>query len=70
MNEKASISPRNEALATILGVRSTLPDATISEDDWGALVDIAWGARATFGDRREVQRQIRDVLLRTSRSDL
>jgi hypothetical protein len=65
---KEGISPRNEALSTILNVRASLPQPLIGVDDWADLVDIAWSARASVGDRRDIQRAVRDVLLRAAKA--
>jgi hypothetical protein len=68
MTQSKPLSPRQEALNSILQVRGTYPGATIGTDTWDRLVSVAWDSRMQTGDRREVQRELRAVLLEASRS--
>lgn len=61
------LSPRQEALSSILQERTEYPGATIEPDVWDKLVTIAWDARTQSGDRRDVQRALRAVLLEAAR---
>lgn len=63
------LSPRQEALNSILQVRATYPSAVIDIDTWARLVGIAWDNRTQTGDRREIQRSLREVLLEASRTE-
>ena len=67
MTHATPLSPRTEALKSILEVRATSSDATIDPDTWEQLVDVAWDNRAQIGDRREIQRELREVLLKSTR---
>jgi hypothetical protein len=67
MTQSKPLSPRQEALNSILRVRETYPGATIGTDTWDKLVSIAWDSRMQAGDRREIQRDMRAVLLEASR---
>jgi hypothetical protein len=67
MTQSRQLSPRQEALDSILQVRETYPGATIDTDTWDKLVGIAWDNRTQTGDRREIQRSLREVLLEASR---
>jgi hypothetical protein len=68
MSQPTPISPRQEALASILAVREGYANATIDPDTWVKLVGIAWDNRAFAGDRRELQRELRRVLLEAART--
>ena len=68
MTQSRPLSPRQEALNSILQVRETYPGATIDTDTWDKLVSIAWDNRMQTGDRREIQRNLREVLLEASRT--
>lgn len=68
MNQSRPLSPRQEALNSILQVRDTEPGATISTDTWDKIVAIAWDSRTQTGDRRDVQRSLREVLLEAARN--
>ena len=68
MTQSRPLSPRQEALNSILQVRQAYPGPTIDTDAWDKLVSIAWDNRTQTGDRREVQRNLREVLLDVSRS--
>jgi hypothetical protein len=67
MTQPRPLSSRQEALSSILQVRETYPGATIDTDTWDKLVSIAWDNRTQTGDRREIQRSLRAVLLEASR---
>ena len=69
MTQPRPMSPRREALNSILQVRETYLGATIDADTWDKLVGIAWDNRTQTGDRREIQRSLRQVLLDASRSE-
>lgn len=68
MSQSRPVSPRQEALNSILKVRETYPGATIDPDTWDKLISIAWDDRMQSGDRREIQRNLREVLLEASRT--
>jgi hypothetical protein len=68
MAQSRTLSPRQEALNSILQVRQTYIGATIDTDTWDRLVGIAWDNRTQTGDRREIQRSLREVLLEASRT--
>jgi hypothetical protein len=61
------LSPRQEALNSILQERTEYEGATIEPHVWDKLVTIAWDSRTHSGDRREIQRAIRAVLLDAAR---
>lgn len=67
MTDQAPLSPRQEALDSILHVSAAMPDVAIDAETWNQLVGIAWAHRTNTGDRREVQRELREVLLEASR---
>lgn len=67
MSQSTPLSPRQEALNSILRVRDTYPNATIDPDTWDKLVGIAWENRTQLGDRRVIQRDLRQVLLESTR---
>lgn len=69
MMQPRPLSPREEALNSILQVRATYPSAVIDIDTWARLVGIAWDNRTQMGDRREIQRSLREVLLEASRTE-
>jgi len=62
------LSPRQEALDSILQVRQAYSGATINADTWYKIVGIAWDSRMQAGDRREIQRSLRAVLLEAART--
>lgn len=62
-----TLSPRQEALNSILQVRAEYSGASIETHVWDQLVNIAWDGRTQSGDRREIQRSIRQVLLEAAR---
>jgi hypothetical protein len=68
MSQSIPLSPRQEALNSILQVCTTYPSATISPGIWDKLVGIAWENRTQAGDRREIQRHLRQVLLESARN--
>jgi hypothetical protein len=68
MSQPRPPSPREEALNAVLRVRETYPNATISPDTWDTLLEIAWENRSQMGDRREIQRHLRQVLLESTRN--
>lgn len=61
------LSPRQEALNSILAVRGEFSSPVIDPDSWDKLVTIAWDHRTTATDRREIQRELRQVLLEATR---
>jgi hypothetical protein len=64
----SQLSPRHEALDAVKNVRSSLREAPIiSELSWEKIIGIAWEHRSQLGDRREIQRELREVLLDASR---
>jgi hypothetical protein len=67
MSNQTPISPRQEALDAIKRARGGIADPSISESAWDSIVGIAWENRSQMGDRRETQRDLRDVLLEASR---
>jgi hypothetical protein len=68
MTQSRPLSPRQEALNSILKVRETYPGPTIDTDTWYKLLSIAWDNRTQTGDRREIQRNLREALLEASRT--
>jgi hypothetical protein len=68
MMQSRPLSPRQEALNSILQVRAAYPAPVIDVDTWDTLVSIAWDNRTQTGDRREIQRSLREVLLEASRT--
>lgn len=67
MTQSKPLSPRQEALNSILRVSETYPGATIDAGTWDKIASIAWDSRMQAGDRREIQRELRAVLLEASR---
>ena len=67
MGDTTPLSPRQEALDSILHVSTSIENASIDGDTWERIVAIAWENRTHTGDRREVQRELREVLLEASR---
>lgn len=67
MSSQTPISPRQEALDAIKRVRADVVDPSIPEDAWAAIVGVAWEHRSQLGDRREIQRELRELLLEASR---
>ncbi|GIG53334.1 hypothetical protein Dac01nite_00860 [Demequina activiva] len=63
MSQLERPSPREEALVAILKTRSDTEGAEISPAAWSKLVAHAWDRRNHLGDRREIQREIKRVLL-------
>lgn len=66
MSRPGSASPRQAALDAIEEVRATRQRVTLDSVAWGKIVTIAWDNRAQTRDRREVQRDLRTVLLEAS----
>lgn len=62
-----NLSPRQEALNSILAERAEYEGATIDVDVWDKLVTIAWDNRTHAGDRRDIRRDIREALLDVAR---
>jgi hypothetical protein len=62
-------SPRREALAAILQTHGLLDDPLLTPDAWEKLITLAWDRRTHVGDRREIRREVRDILLETARAD-
>ena len=60
-------SPREEALESILETRLEAEVALISDAAWEKLVAHAWERRAHVGDRREIQREVKRILLEDAR---
>lgn len=67
MSGSTPISPREEALKAILQVRESLSGPKIDIVTWDTVIEIAWENRTQEGDRREMQRNLRQVLLQASR---
>lgn len=67
MTNQIPISPRQEALDAIKRARGDIADPSISDSAWEGIVGIAWENRSQMGDRREIQRDLREVLLEASR---
>lgn len=61
-------SPRQEALNAVLMVREAYANASINPSTWDRLLEIAWENRTQVGDRREIQRNLRQVLLESTRN--
>jgi hypothetical protein len=68
MTQSSPLSPRQEALNSILQVRATYHGATLDTDTWDKIVGIAWDSRMQTGDRRDIQRSLREILLDASRT--
>lgn len=67
MSGSSSISPREEALRAILGVRESVDGPRLDIATWETVIELAWDHRTQDGDRREVQRELRRILLQASR---
>jgi len=67
MTSEPRLSPRQEALDVILATSNETPGASIGSASWEKLVSLAWDNRSQVGDRREIQRQVRSILLDGSR---
>jgi len=67
MTSSTPLSPRREALNAILHVRQSYPNANLDEGTWDKIVTLSWESRTLSGDRRELQRALRAVLLEASR---
>lgn len=67
MNSEQRLSPRQEALDAILATSADTPGTTIGRSSWGKLVSLAWDNRSHVGDRRDIQRELRSILLEASR---
>lgn len=63
MTDPKRPSPRQEALAAILETQAQQERTLIPADVWEKLIALAWDNRAHVGDRREIRRQVRAVLL-------
>lgn len=61
-------SPRQEALAAILQTHGLLDDALLTADVWEKLITLAWDNRTHAGDRREIRRDMRSILLEAVRA--
>jgi hypothetical protein len=68
MSSSQRPSPRQEALNAILETRAIADEGSISEAAWDKLVTLAWDQRTYVGDRREIRREIRTILLDSGRS--
>lgn len=68
MRDSQSPSPRHEALNAILETRAIADEGLISEAAWDKLVTVAWDQRTYVGDRREIRREIRTILLESGRA--
>lgn len=62
-------SPRQEALTAILHTHGLLDEALLSASAWEKLVTLAWDNRTYVGDRRDIRRGLRDILLESARSE-
>jgi hypothetical protein len=69
MSQSSRLSPRHEALNAILQARQAHLGPAIHPDTWDKIVGIAWDNRTLAGDRREIQRELRQVLLEASRTE-
>lgn len=61
-------SPRQEALYAILETSASLDRVLIDEVAWERLITLAWDNRSHVGDRREIRRQIRNILIESDRA--
>lgn len=61
-------SPRQEALAAILQTHGLLDGALLTPDAWEKLITLAWDNRTHVGDRREIRRDVRGILLEAARA--
>jgi len=67
MSSEERVSPRQEALDAILATSADTSGATIERSSWDKLVTLAWDNRSLVGDRRDIQREVRSILLEASR---
>ena len=56
-------SPREEALRAVLSSQPESGEAGLSAMSWEKLVGLAWENRAHAGDRREIRKQVREILI-------
>lgn len=70
MSSSERLSPRQEALNAILETRGIAETTTVSTHGWERLVALAWDKRTHVGDRREIRREIRRILLEDGREDV
>jgi hypothetical protein len=56
-------SPREEALLAVLASQATSLEKGLSEATWEKLVALAWENRAHAGDRREIRKRVREILV-------
>lgn len=63
MSRSERVSPRQEALNAILETRGITDNTLITAQAWERLVALAWENRTHAGDRREIRREVRRILL-------
>ncbi len=61
-------SPRQEALNAILETQQGLEETLLDADAWEKLVSLAWDHRTHVGDRRELRREVKSILLEAARA--
>ena len=69
MSGTQRLSPRQEALDAILLTRAELDATLVSEAAWEKLVAVAWDNRSHAGERRDIRREVRNVLHETGRGE-
>ena len=62
-------SPRQEALTAILQTHELLDDSLLNANVWEKLITLAWDHRTHVGERREIRRDVRSILLEAARAD-
>lgn len=67
MSSSQRPSPRQEALTAILETHELLDDILLDAAAWEKLVSLAWDNRSHVGDRREIRREMKNILLAAAR---
>jgi len=57
------LSPREEALQAVLASQATATKPGLSDLAWEKLVALAWDNRAHAGDRREIRKVVREIII-------
>lgn len=57
------LSPREEALEAVLSSQAASEESGLSDLAWEKLVSLAWENRAHAGDRREIRKRVREILV-------
>lgn len=61
------LSPREEALQAVLSSQASSEESGLSDSAWEKLVSLAWDHRAHAGDRREIRKKVREILVEDMR---